>query len=175
MKENNVVTSDTKGSSAKEEIVIIVSGRNMYDAFGRVAKAFYPTTEGTGSKSTFNKSFDNVSPTVTVYDVLDRATSVTLPDNSTTTTAYTVDNGSHALVTTVTDALHNVQATHTNGSGQTLKAVQSLHFSVSQALVWHYPGLGASTLSGRMVPKKVIQYSVFSFFRDSYPFYDYKL
>ena len=96
----------------------------MYDAFGRVAKAFYPTTEGTGSKSTFNKSFDNVSPTVTVYDVLDRATSVTLPDNSTTTTAYTVDNSSHALVTTVTDALHNVQATHTNGSGKTLKTIQ---------------------------------------------------
>lgn len=101
-----------------------VSGRNVYDAFGRVAKAFYPTTEGNGSKSTFNKSFDNVSPTVTVYDVLDRATSVTLPDNSTTTTAYTVDNGSHALVTTVTDALHNVQATHTNDSGKTLKTIQ---------------------------------------------------
>lgn len=101
-----------------------VSGRNVYDAFGRVAKAFYPTTEGNGSKSTFNKSFDNVSPTVTVYDVLDRATSVALPDNSTTTTAYTVDNGSHALVTTVTDALHNVQATHTNGSGKTLKTIQ---------------------------------------------------
>ena len=101
-----------------------VSGRNVYDAFGRVAKAFYPTTEGNGSKSTFNKSFDNVSPTVTVYDVLDRATSVALPDNSTTTTAYTVDNGSHALVTTVTDALHNVQATHTNGSGKTVKTIQ---------------------------------------------------
>ena len=103
---------------------MIVSGRNVYDAFGRVAKAFYPTKEGIGSKSTFNKSFDNVSPTVTVYDVLDRATSVILPDNSTTTTAYTVDNGSHALVTTVTDALHNVQATHTNGSGKTVKSIQ---------------------------------------------------
>ena len=118
------MTSASKGNSAKDENVMIVSGRNVYDAFGRVAKAFYPTTEGTGSKSTFNKSFDNVSPTVTVYDVLDRATSVTLPDNSTTTTAYTVDNGSHALVTTVTDALHNVQATHTNGSGKTLKTIQ---------------------------------------------------
>ena len=118
------MTSASKGSSAKDENVMIVSGRNVYDAFGRVAKAFYPTTEGTGSKSTFNKSFDNVSPTVTVYDVLDRATSVTLPDNSTTTTEYTVDNGSHTLVTTVTDALHNVQATHTNGSGKTLKTIQ---------------------------------------------------
>ena len=118
------MTSASKGSSAKDENVMIVSGRNVYDAFGRVAKAFYPTTEGTGSKSTFSKSFDNVSPTVTVYDVLDRATSVTLPDNSTTTTAYTVDNSSHTLVTTVTDALHNVQATHTNGSGKTVKSIQ---------------------------------------------------
>ncbi len=124
VKKDGVVTSASKGNSAKDENVMIVSGRNVYDAFGRVAKAFYPTTEGTGSKSTFSKSFDNVSPTVTVYDVLDRATSVTLPDNSTTTTAYTVDNGSHALVTTVTDALHNVQATHTNGSGKTLKTIQ---------------------------------------------------
>ena len=124
VKKDGVVTSASKGNSAKDENVMIVSGRNMYDAFGRVAKAFYPTTEGNGSKSTFNKSFDNVSPTVTVYDVLDRATSVTLPDNSTTTTAYTVDNGSHALVTTVTDALHNVQATHTNGSGKTVKTIQ---------------------------------------------------
>ena len=124
VKKDGVVTSAAKGNSAKDENVMIVSGRNVYDAFGRVAKAFYPTTEGTGSKSTFSKSFDNVSPTVTVYDVLDRATSVTLPDNSTTTTAYSVDNGSHALVTTVTDALHNVQATHTNGSGKTLKTIQ---------------------------------------------------
>ena len=124
VKKDGVVTSASKGNSAKDENVMIVSGRNVYDAFGRVAKSFYPTTEGTGSKSTFSKSFDNVSPTVTVYDVLDRATSVTLPDNSTTTTAYTVDNGSHALVTTVTDALHNVQATHTNGSGKTLKTIQ---------------------------------------------------
>ena len=124
VKKDGVVTSASKGNSAKDENVMIVSGRNVYDAFGRVAKSFYPTTEGTGSKSTFSKSFDNVSPTVTVYDVLDRATSVTLPDNSTTTTAYTVDNSSHALVTTVTDALHNVQATHTNGSGKTLKTIQ---------------------------------------------------
>ena len=124
VKKDGVVTSASKGSSAKDENVMIVSGRNVYDAFGRVAKAFYPTTEGTGSKSTFSKSFDNVSPTVTVYDVLDRATSVALPDNSTTTTAYTVDNSSHTLVTTVTDALHNVQATHTNGSGKTLKTIQ---------------------------------------------------
>ena len=44
-----------------------------------------------------------------------------------------------------------------------------------QVLVWHCPGLGASAPSRRKVPKEGVQYSVFSFFRDSYPFYGYKL
>ena len=40
-----VLTSAAKGNSAKDENVMIVSGRNVYDAFGRVAKAFYPLEE----------------------------------------------------------------------------------------------------------------------------------
>ena len=46
-----------------------------------------------------------------------RLTGINYPD-------HPENNGSHALVTTVTDALHNVQATHTNGSGKTLKTIQ---------------------------------------------------
>lgn len=103
---------------------MIVSGRNVYDAFGRVAKAYYPVTEELGKRTDFNKAFDGVSPTVTVYDVLDRATEVTLPDESKTLTAYTTDAGSRALVTTVTDALGNKQATYTNGSGKTVMTRQ---------------------------------------------------
>jgi|GEM_PF-3554516 len=57
-----------------------------------------------------NKTFDNVSPTVTVYDVLDHAMKVTLPDNSTTQTEYSTDAGSNTLKTLVTDALGNRQA-----------------------------------------------------------------
>ena len=124
VKKDGVVTTAAKGSAPKDENVMIVSGRNVYDAFGRVAKAYYPTTEPTGSRTTFNKSFDNVSPTVSVYDVLDRATAVTLPDNSTTKTEYDVDNASNTLVTTVTDALGNKQATYTDGSGKTVKTEQ---------------------------------------------------
>ena len=89
-----------------------------------VAKAYYPVTEAVGSKTTFNKAFDNVSPTVTVYDVLDRAMKVTLPDNAETKTEYSTDAGSNALVTTVTDALGNRQATYTDGSGKTVKTEQ---------------------------------------------------
>lgn len=124
VKKDGVITTASKGSGASDRNVMIVSGRNVYDAFGRVAKAYYPTTEETGSKTSFNTAFDNVTPTVTVYDVLDRALSVTLPDNSETVTEYTVDNGLKALVTKVTDALGNSQSTYTNGSGKTVKTVQ---------------------------------------------------
>ena len=90
VKKDGVVTIAAKGSAPKDETVMIVSGRNVYDAFGRVAKAYYPVTEAVGSKTTFNKVFDNVSPTVTVYDVLDRAMKVTLPDNAETKTEYSL-------------------------------------------------------------------------------------
>ena len=124
VKKDGVVTTAAKGSGASDQNVMIVSGRNVYDAFGRVAKAYYPTTEGMGSKTSFSTAFDNVTPTVTVYDVLDRALSVKLPDESETTTEYTLDSGSNALVTKVTDALGNSLSTVTNGSGKTLKSIQ---------------------------------------------------
>lgn len=124
VKKDGVVTTAAKGSGASDQNVMIVSGRNVYDAFGRVAKAYYPTTEGMGSKTSFSTAFDNVTPTVTVYDVLDRALSVKLPDESETTTEYTLDSGSNAFVTKVTDALGNSQSTVTSGSGKTLKSIQ---------------------------------------------------
>ncbi len=124
VKKDGVVTTASKGSGASDQTVMIVSGRNVYDAFGRVAKAYYPVTEGTGSKTSFNTSFDSEKPTITAYDVLDRALSVKLPDDSETTTEYSVDGGSNALVTIVTDALGNKQSTYANGSGKTVKSVQ---------------------------------------------------
>ena len=124
VKKDGVVTTASKGSGASDQNVMIVSGRNVYDAFGRVAKAYYPTTEGMGSKTSFNTAFDNVTPTLTAYDVLDRALEVTLPDGSETVTEYSLDSSSKALVTKVTDALGNSQSTFTNGSGKTIKSVQ---------------------------------------------------
>ena len=124
VKKDGVITTAAKGSAPKDETVMIVSGRNIYDAFGRVAKAYYPVTEAVGSKTDFNKNFDNVSPTVMVYDVLDRAMKVTLPDNAETKTEYATDAGSNTLVTTITDALGNRQATYTKGSGKTVKSEQ---------------------------------------------------
>lgn len=103
VKKDGVVTTASKGSGAKDENVMIVSGRNVYDAFGRVAKAYYPTTEAVGSQSVFNRTFDNVSPTVTVYDVLDREMKVTLPDGSETKTEYSTDGSTNARIRTTTN------------------------------------------------------------------------
>lgn len=124
VKKDGTVTDVANGSASSAENVMIVSGRNVYDAFGRVAKTYYPTTEPLGNKAAFNKSFDNVTPTITAYDVLDRAIKVTLPDDAVTETAYSLERSSHALVTSVKDALGNVQTTHTSGSGKTLKSIQ---------------------------------------------------
>jgi RHS repeat-associated protein len=69
--------------------VMVVSGRTVYDFLGRAARQSYPLTEPKGpANTTFNVAFDPVQPTVLTYDVLDRATSTVLPDNTSTTMAY---------------------------------------------------------------------------------------
>src|SRR5206468_3109707 len=77
--------------------------------FGRTIQQFYPVTEPTGSESTFNAAFDTTAPrpTATAYDILDRVTSVTTPDNTTTTSAYDFGadrSGQTRFRTTVIDA-----------------------------------------------------------------------
>jgi len=85
-----------------------VSGRVIFDAFGRTIQQFYPVTETVGQQSTFNTIFDTgAPPTKTTYDILDRVTSVTIPDNTTTTTAYDFGadrSGQARFRTAVTDA-----------------------------------------------------------------------
>lgn len=141
VKKDGTVTDVANGSASSAENVMIVSGRNVYDAFGRVAKTYYPTTEPLGNKAAFNKSFDNVTPTITAYDVLDRAIQVTLPDDAETKTTYSLERSSHALVTSVKDALGNVQTTHTSGSGKTLKSIQESGPDGAIATTFEYDGI----------------------------------
>src|SRR5262249_44428944 len=67
----------------------------------------YPVTEALNQQGTFNQTFDTVQPTVTTFDILDRVTKVTIPDNTTTTTSYDFApdrNGRTRFRTTVIDA-----------------------------------------------------------------------
>ena len=71
-----------------DEEKMIVSGRVIFDAFGRIIENSYPVTEPKGSADKFNNEFDAIAPTRTTYDVLDRVLTVTLPDAAVTTTEY---------------------------------------------------------------------------------------
>ncbi len=95
-----------EGNAALDRM--IVSGRMVFDEVGRTIRQFYPTTEPLEQGPTFNPVFDaGAPPTVTDYDVLDRATKVTLPDGSFTTMSYGfgLDRSSaNQFETVVTDA-----------------------------------------------------------------------
>ncbi|MDR2948024.1 MAG: hypothetical protein LBV71_02330, partial [Prevotella sp.] len=130
VKKDGVMTTTTNGTNPQDQKVMIVSGRAKFDPFGRVREAFYPVSEATGSKTVFNPAFDNVTPTKTEYDVMDRAVKTILPDNSESLMEYGLQlspqggAGGGLLVTTVTDAMGGKQSTFTNGSGLTVKTEQ---------------------------------------------------
>ena len=80
-----------KGRDDKEQM--IVSGRILFDGLGRQAAFFYPVTEDKGTTdSVFDVDFDNIAPTKTIYDVLNRVLTTTLPDGSVTQETYSFGN-----------------------------------------------------------------------------------
>jgi RHS repeat-associated protein len=104
----NSVTDDTPG--------FIVSGKNVYDAFGRVTHTYHPVFEDTTHADTYNPVPDNMNPKVTSYNVLDSAVQITLPDGSVTTYDYSIGSydGENMMVDTITDALKHKTVTVTN-------------------------------------------------------------
>jgi RHS repeat-associated protein len=81
-----------QGTGRDDKEQMAVSGRILFDGLGRQVTAYYPVTEDKGTDSVFNRSFDNISPTVTAYDVLSRPLTITLPDGSVTQYTYGFDN-----------------------------------------------------------------------------------
>jgi YD repeat-containing protein len=80
------IVSAADGALATEGF--IVSGKVLYDAFGRAVSAYQPVFETGSDPQTYNPTPDKVAPTRTAYDVLDRTTKVTLPDGAQTTRGY---------------------------------------------------------------------------------------
>jgi hypothetical protein len=72
---------DASGSGTASD-VMIVSGRVLFDAFGRTTTQYHPVTEGQGQQGVFNATFNAIAPTRTQFDVLDRELQTTLPDNA---------------------------------------------------------------------------------------------
>ncbi len=95
------------GADDPAEHVMMVSGRLTYDHVGRTVEHFYPTTEPLGTPGEFNPAYDSIVPTTTEYDVLDRITNITIPDNTSSSTSYGFGpdrSGTPRFETTVTDA-----------------------------------------------------------------------
>ena len=77
------------GATATADQVVVTSGRVVYDPFGRAVKVYHPTVDSERVDS-FSRAVDNVAPTRTEYDELDRPLKVTLPDGTYTTYAYSL-------------------------------------------------------------------------------------
>ncbi len=109
------------GNGSPDQMVMIVSGKVHFDAFGRTDTTWYPITEPLGNNEVFNLGYDNVTPTISTFDILDRTLTTTLPDGSETAISYSInqDNtGYTAFRTSVTDALGNIRETFTDVRGR---------------------------------------------------------
>jgi RHS repeat-associated protein len=114
---NNTSGDDTPG--------YVVSGKVLYDAFGRATKAYQPVFEPATNANTYYTANDNIQPTTTTYDVLDRTLQVTLPDGAKTNRSYGFGlyNGETVHIDTLTDALGHQAVTYTDAKGQQVASV----------------------------------------------------
>lgn len=104
----------------------IVSGKVIYDGLGRPVASYYPTTTTTIDNN-FSTAVSAVAPTKTEYDEVGRAIKVTLPDGSSNTTTFALDNynGISTLRTIQTDALNKSTQTQTDATGQNIMVMQN--------------------------------------------------
>jgi RHS repeat-associated protein len=94
-----------KGKNQDDELKMIVSGGELYDAFGRVTKRYYPTTEALGAGNTTLSTVVGNLMATTGYDVTDRVLTQVLADGATERMSYTAAN--NQLITQSIDALGN--------------------------------------------------------------------
>ena len=95
---------------------MVVSGSDLFDAFGRIEKSYYPITEAVGL-GLFNLNMGTGDPKAsTTYDVQDRMLETTLADGTKTTKTYAIVTGQ--LNTTITDALSNKKEILTDVRGR---------------------------------------------------------
>ncbi|MBR6064695.1 MAG: hypothetical protein IKP54_11145 [Bacteroidales bacterium] len=103
----------------------LVTGRILYDCFGRTLRQYHPFDEDTSLYRTFSLDIDSNSATVTEYDILDRQTRVTVPYGYTTTMDYSIGSmgNSRCFVTNTTDAMGNTVTVKSGSLGQQLRQI----------------------------------------------------
>ena len=125
-----------KGRGLADEEKHIISGKQIYDALGRVVETYYPFTASVQSQLVPAPS-SSIPPTKTLYDEKDRPVEQILPDGSSVKTAYKITHhkGENTLHITQTDALNRQSHTYTDAQGRVLTQVQpdgtETHFEYS--------------------------------------------
>jgi RHS repeat-associated protein len=112
-------------NGTEREGVMTVSGKQLYDAFGRVTAAYHPTTAPAASAQTYIAQPDDITPTRTTYDVLNRSVTVSLPDGSVTTMQHGIQplDGRPMTYQETSDPLGNRNETYTDLRGRKLQMV----------------------------------------------------
>jgi RHS repeat-associated protein len=131
--ERNLQTKKTAtiftGASSAPQDVMVVSGQVTFDFLGRDIATTYPVTEPLGTPGVYNTSVDPQPPTQFTYDVLDRQTSITQPDGTTTRSTYGFGpdrSGTTQFMTTATDANGHVKVTFRDSRDE-LTAAEQFH------------------------------------------------
>nr|WP_162945018.1 SpvB/TcaC N-terminal domain-containing protein [Flavisolibacter nicotianae] len=70
------------GPQMADQEVMLVSGANTFDAFGRTVTQYYPITEPKGTTGVQNPNTDDIAPAQMTYDVMDRLLTTSLPDQA---------------------------------------------------------------------------------------------
>ena len=107
------------------EVRYVVSGKNVYDDYGRVISSYQPA-EVSREDDCLSARFEN--PTKYKYDCLDRVTKTTTPDDKTIEKSYNVSidvMGNQAMLVTTTYPLSREQITYTDSRGLQTATVQA--------------------------------------------------
>jgi RHS repeat-associated protein len=139
------------GADGPPADVMVVSGRVVFDAFGRTVEQYFQTTEPKGpDNTTFTPAFDDEHPTRKTFDVMDRTVRTVLPDDTVQTGAYGFGpdrSGAQQFENVATDAKGNVTRTYTDVSKR-ITAVQQANPAGNQPVIWTsytYDALGETT------------------------------
>jgi len=125
-----VVQSKVKATINGNDSVII-SGKVIYDAYGRAIQSGHPTTEPLGNMTNYTP-IQLIYPTTTTYDVLDRPLKQIAPDNTEVNYAYSIANdpfGKICYKTEITDPNNNITTEFKNARGLQTAIISPLQFT----------------------------------------------
>jgi YD repeat-containing protein len=114
-----------KGKAVADEEKMVVSGTDVFDAFGRVVETYYPVLEAIGpATGKLNGDLGKPESKIT-FDATDRPVKLVYADGATTQLSYTAGNS--GLSTMITDALGNrtEKLSDVHGRTRQLKAYAS--------------------------------------------------